>query len=165
MKMKVTVLILIIIIVLLSSIGIYREIRKELNESNHLKYKLLTAEFDYVDSGRFQILEHRDSDGYTLEDEKTSARLFLGEFKKYKKIGKKVYFIHSDGFTILDFKNMSLKQYIDFNKLNKSDADYFNSDITRSNKESFGMKWILLKTYNEFSLQEKEVFEKLRKSN
>ena len=128
-----------------------------------LKYKLADACIESFGGGRFQVMEGFYEPGYSLWDMKTDMPLFIGKGEKFKKIGTKVYFKHWNGYTILDYKNISLKEYTNVSQLSKSeDIEYFNEIVTR-NKEIFGTKYILLEKYDDFSSKEKEIFEKMEK--
>lgn len=93
---------------------------------------------------------------------KSSFGIFIGDIQAYKKVGNKVYFIHYAGYTVLDYKNISMKQYLDKSKYTKSQKEIFEDTLIQVNKESFGDKWILLNKYDDFTPNEKEIFSKLK---
>ena len=98
---------------------------------------------------------------YFLDDIKSSSHIFIGNIISYKEIENKVYFVHYEGYTVLDYKNLTLKQYLNTNKYTKSDLDFFKNYIIPANKTGFGDKWILLKKYDDFTSNEKKIFSEL----
>lgn len=131
----------------------------------HLKYKLADACIESFAGGRFQVMEGFDKPGaYSLWDMKIDSPLFIGDGEQFKKVGTKVYFKHWNGYSILDYKNSSMKEYTKVFQLTlPEDREYFNEIVSR-NKENFGAnKYILLKKYDDFSSEEKEIFKKMGK--
>jgi len=130
-----------------------------------LEYRIADAAIDYFGDGRFQIMQYDVKKDYYLKDMKSSFEIFIGKIKAYRKVGNKVYFIHDVGYTILDYKNISMKQYIDKMKYSKSNIEYFEDTLTRVNKRSFGDRWILLNKYDDLTPKEKEIFYQLKQKS
>ncbi|MFF2878126.1 hypothetical protein ACFVR2_17570 [Gottfriedia sp. NPDC057991] len=164
MKKKFTIISIVTILIIIG-FSCFKLFFNDKDQNKNLKYKIADATTDYFGNGRYQIMQFDANGDYYVRDMKSSFQLFVGNIKSYKKIGHKVYFIHKEGYTILDYKNNSMKQYLDTSKYIASEKDFYEDMLRGVNKSIFGEKWLLLKGYEDFTPKEKEVFNNIIRKN
>ncbi|MEH7403637.1 hypothetical protein V7148_22030 [Gottfriedia acidiceleris] len=107
---------LLLVVIFISILGVLytKSFMNEKEKTRNLKYKVADATTDYFGDGRYQIKQFDPNGDYYVKDMKSSFLLFISNIKAYKKIGNQVYFIHKEGYTILDYKNNNNKRLIKF---------------------------------------------------
>jgi sugar diacid utilization regulator len=111
----------------------------------------------FIGNGKFQIIKVED---YALCEHSHNDRLLetlLSYVQKYKQIDNKVYIISEEGYAIIDSNNNTGKLLIAFKKQRCYSTDHLT--VTVDDLEGV----TILKSYKDFTKEEKDVFEKLEK--